>query len=115
MGRVQALNNVVSDLRRLADSLKAAADIIDQNGPAPEGTAVKEETGLPEAPDPAREARPAAKALTLEQVRAVLAEKSRQGFTAEVRALLEKYGAPKLSRIDPANYAALLADAEALQ
>ena len=49
---------------------------------------------------------------TLEAVRAVLAEKSRTGHTAEVRSLLEKYGATKLSQIDPTNYKALLADAE---
>ncbi len=52
--------------------------------------------------------------LTLETVRAVLADKSRNGHTAEVRSLLQKYGASKLSEIDPANYKALLADAEVL-
>ena len=52
--------------------------------------------------------------LTLEQVRAVLADKSRMGFTAEIRTLLQKYGAAKLSGIDPANYKALVADAEVL-
>jgi len=50
----------------------------------------------------------------LEQVRAVLADKSQDGFTAEVRALLEKHGAKRLSEIDPANYQALLSDTEAL-
>jgi len=44
-----------------------------------------------------------------------LAEKSHDGFTAEVRALLEKYGASKLSQIDPSKYADLLAEAEALK
>ena len=57
---------------------------------------------------------PAEPALTLEQVRAVLADKSRQGHTAEIRSLLQKYGAAKLSQIDPAHYKALLADAEVL-
>lgn len=52
--------------------------------------------------------------LTLEQVRAVLADKSRQGHTAEIRALLQKYGASKLSQIDPTHYKALLAEAEVL-
>ena len=52
--------------------------------------------------------------LTLEQVRAVLADKSRQGHTAEIRALLRKYGADKLSGIDPSQYPALMADAEVL-
>ena len=50
----------------------------------------------------------------LEQVRAVLAEKSRAGYTADVRELLQKYGASKLSQVDPANYEALLSDAEVI-
>ena len=54
------------------------------------------------------------KPLTLEAVRAVLADKSRNGHTANIRALLEKHGAARLSEIDPDKYAALLADAEAL-
>ena len=57
---------------------------------------------------------PAEPQLTLEQVRAILAHKSRMGFTAEIRALLQKYGAAKLSGIDPAHYKALVADAEVL-
>jgi uncharacterized coiled-coil protein SlyX len=56
----------------------------------------------------------AEQALTLEEVRAVLAEKSRAGHTAKIRSLLQKYGADKLSKIDPSNYKALLADAEVL-
>lgn len=57
---------------------------------------------------------PSEPALTLEQVRAVLADKSRKGHTAEIRALLQKYGASKLSGIDPVHYRALLADVEVL-
>ena len=52
--------------------------------------------------------------LKLYDVRAVLAEKSRAGHTAEVRALLKKYGAAKLSAVDPASYEALLKDAEVI-
>ena len=64
----------------------------------------------------ATEKAPAAEpALKLEDVRAVLAEKSRKGHTAEIRSLLLKYGADKLSQLDPANYGALLADAEVLK
>ena len=39
--------------------------------------------------------------LKLEDVRAVLADMSRKGHTAEIRALLQKYGAAKLSGVDP--------------
>lgn len=51
---------------------------------------------------------------TLEQVRAVLAEKSRAGHTATIRELLQKYGAAKLSLVDPQHYEALLKDVEGL-
>lgn len=59
--------------------------------------------------------KPQTKQITLEEVRAVLAEKSQDGFTSEVRGLLEKYGAKRLSEIDPSNYKALKEDAEELQ
>ena len=51
---------------------------------------------------------------TLEQVRAVLADKSRRGYTAEVKALLRQHGADKLSEIAPSEYEALLTEVEAL-
>ena len=51
---------------------------------------------------------------TLEQVRAVLAEKSRAGHTAAIRELLRKYGAEKLSLVDPKHYETLLKDVEGL-
>lgn len=53
-------------------------------------------------------------ALTLEEVRTVLAEKSRNGFTKEIKELLKKYGVSKLSEVDPKNYEALLKDTEEL-
>ena len=65
--------------------------------------------------DATKKAPAAEPALKLEDVRAVLAEKSRKGHTAEIRSLLQKYGADKLSQLDPANYRALLADAEVLK
>lgn len=104
MSKTKLLLELVGNLRSLADSIQAVAETIAGNEPA-----------QAEQSAPVKEAKPAAKAVTLEQVRATLADKSQQGFTAEIRGLLEKYGAPKLSQIDPANYAALLADAEALK
>lgn len=54
------------------------------------------------------------KQLTLEEVRAVCAEKSRAGFTAEVKSIITKHGADKLSAIKPEEYAAVLAEVEVL-
>lgn len=120
MGKVKLLLDVIADMRSLADSLQAVADAMTQTEPAdapdentgekpkkPGGKkAAKETDALPPSPEE--------KPLTLEEVRMVLAEKSRAGHTAEVRALLVKHGAEKLSDIDPAKYPALLADAEVL-
>lgn len=50
---------------------------------------------------------------TYEEVRAVLAEKSRVGFRSEVKALLTAHGVKQLSEItDPAIFAEILAEAE---
>ena len=59
-------------------------------------------------------AQPKPKPVTLAQVRAVLAEKSRCGHTAQVRELLQKHGAAKLSAIDSAEFESLLSEAAAI-
>ena len=61
---------------------------------------------------PAETIAPQEESLTIEDVRRVLAQKSREGFTAEIRTLLEKHGADRLSNIAPEHYAALLKEAE---
>ena len=126
MSRIKLLLDVVQDIRSLADSLQAVAEAMMQNEPeqtdapaedSPDPKAEKKNTGKKAAKPAAKaepESEPEEKALTLEEVRAVLAEKSRAGRTAEVKALLLKHGADKLSDIDPAQYPALLADAEVL-
>ena len=50
--------------------------------------------------------------VTIEMIRAVLAEKSQAGLTAEVKTLLETFGANKLSAVNAEDYAALLAAAK---
>ena len=55
-----------------------------------------------------------AKEWSLEEVRMVLADKSRAGHTEEVKALISKYGADRLSDIKPADFAALMEEAEVI-
>ena len=107
MNKIKLLINLAHDLRSLAGSVQAFADVMEDKE--------TDEMAQPEMPVSAKESEPSVKAVTLEQVRSVLANKSQQGFTSDVRTLLEKYGAPKLSQINPANYAALMADAEKLK
>ena len=104
MSRIKLLLDVIEDIRSLADSLQAVATALCQSDP--------EDAAAP-APAPAP-ADPPPKAITLEEVRAVLAERSHDGYTDQVRGLLQKYGAEKLSGVDPKHYAALMKDAEVL-
>ncbi|WP_275443697.1 rRNA biogenesis protein rrp5 [Petralouisia muris] len=101
MGKVKLLPDVIGDLRSLADGLQAIADAVADNSVAEaEMTTTKEpeETGKAgrngktaknTAKKDAKAAKqePEEKPLTLEEVRAVLAEKSRSGHTEEVREL----------------------------
>ena len=54
------------------------------------------------------------KKITIEQVRAVMSAKSDEGKTAQVKALLMKYDAGKLSGVKPEGYADLLQEVGAL-
>ena len=54
------------------------------------------------------------KKLSLEDVRRVAADKARQGHTDEVRQLIQKFGADKLSGVDATKYPALMEELEAM-
>ena len=71
---------------------------------------VDEEDGKVEKP----RAEPSKK-IGLEDVRAVLAKLSQHGKTAEVKNLITKYGATKLSDVDEGKYKDLLKDAEEIK
>lgn len=51
------------------------------------------------------------KKISISEIRKVLAEKCAMGYKDDVRSLLEKYGAEKLSDVDREQYPELLADA----
>ena len=55
---------------------------------------------------------PSPKPPSLEEVRAILAGKSRNGASTPIKELLGKYGAERLSEVSPDDYIALLKDAE---
>nr|WP_308625785.1 hypothetical protein [uncultured Eisenbergiella sp.] len=52
--------------------------------------------------------------VAVEDIRAVLAEKSQEGKSKEIKELLGKYGAAKLSAVEEKDYPALLAEAKVL-
>ena len=99
MSKMSEMAATIEELRSAATAINEAANWLAE--------AFSSDKSAKEAPD-------SEPALKLEAVRAVLAERSRKGHTAQIRSLLQKYGANKLSEIDPANYKALLDDVEVL-
>ena len=51
---------------------------------------------------------------TLEGIRALMAQKTQEGKSKEIKELLQKYGAAKLSAVKPENYPALMQEAQVL-
>ena len=103
MSKMSDMAMTIEELRTAAAAITDAANYLAQLFSGEETDNQPETPALVQKP-----------ALTLEQVRAVLSEKSRAGYTAKVRELLQKYGASKLSQVDPSNYEALLRDAEVI-
>ena len=112
MSKVSELSMLVDELKKCGETLvrisEELADLFSSGKDAMQPvkkTAVKKKTNEePKAEVPEEK----------EDVRAVCADKSHKGYTAEVKAILTKHGAEKLSGINPAEYKALLAEVEVL-
>ncbi|CDG04262.1 hypothetical protein [Lactococcus lactis] len=104
MSKTKLLLDVIENLHGLADSLQIIADAMMQGEPQDSPvTKSPEETKEQPKPD-----------VTLEEVRAVLARKSQEGFTAQVKSIIERFGATKLSEIDSKDFEEVLLAAEEL-
>ncbi|MCD7752236.1 MAG: hypothetical protein LUI10_10950 [Lachnospiraceae bacterium] len=95
------MSEIYKTLAEGYEKLAAAYRTLAEGDPATEATPDKQEA---RAPVP----------ISIEEVRAVLASKTQAGKRKEVKSLLLKYDSGKLSAVKPEDYAALLADAEAL-
>ena len=100
MSKMSELDAVVTELRKCGETLIGVSETL------------RELFGSDAEQTPVALPKPAVKVLTIEDVRPVLARKSIEGHN--VQALILKYGAKKLSEVDPAHYADLLHDAEVL-
>ena len=89
---------IKEDAENLASSIGVLLTALESDEELPKEEKVKQEEKIYE----------------IEDIRKILADKSRLGHTAKIRELLEKYGAKKLSEIDPSNYKNLVADVEKL-
>ena len=101
MAKMKELDLVLKELYTAANAITAAADSLQDFFSTPAETSAQESESAPPS-------------ITLEQVRAVLAEKSRNGHTDKIRELLKEFCADKLSDVDPECYEALLRKAEVL-
>lgn len=98
MSRIKLLMEIKEDAENLASSIGVLLTALESDEEVPKEEKVKQEE----------------KTYEIEDVRKILADKSRLGHTAKIRELLEKYGAKKLSEIEPSNYKGLVADVEKL-
>lgn len=104
MSAMNEISQVISGLRKTAqDLLDTAADL--------EG--MFSGTGAADAPVENLPAREVTK-VTMEMLRALLASKIAEGYKAEAKALLEKYGIRKLSDMEPAMYEDAYLSAQAI-
>ena len=118
MAKDELLDNIQKFVlcgRAMLDAMEQIAEQFAQSGKLKVQSANEPADEAAAKPEPAKQAEEKAEApktATLEEVRGRLAEKSRSGFRAEVKALLSAHGVEKLSEItDPAELGTLLEEA----
>lgn len=115
----ESIGGIAKDLVSIAQKVEKISEAVEgfislfRDKPVPAVEKKDAVDGLPEKKEELAAAEPV-KEYSFTDVRTILAEKSRAGHTAEIRKLLLKHGADKLSGIKPEDYAALVAEAEAL-
>ena len=105
MSRMSELSQVLDEMVACGEGMIRAAN------------AIKEIfTAEPETEDPVREEpkKQESKTYTFAEVRKAFSAKSHEGYTEQVRALIAKYGAEKLSGVKEEDYPALMADLEVI-
>ncbi len=103
-----------SELLRIAEGFSIVAEGLWGLAKAEGGTkekAVKAQKA--EKPETVAEAQQESPA-TLEGIRALMAQKTQEGKSKEIKELLQKYGAAKLSAVKPEDYPALMQEAQVL-
>ncbi len=136
MSKIKLALDIVSDLKALAESIETLVHAMETN----DSNSINEASPKNEVTDePVKETKKIAKAkpasepvndeseveevsektpdeaivqkqTTLEEVRAAMADKSRDGHREAVKAIITKYGANNLSSLDPKHYAVALSE-----
>lgn len=107
MSKMKLLKQIVDDLKNLSSSLDELYQAMEHSDVTTDGTPPMEHQNQKEScTDTA--------IVTLEEVRAVLADKSRLGFTKDIKNFIIELGVTKLSEVKPQDYRILLKKAEGL-
>ena len=108
-GALEIILTAVKDLKALFGSEAPTAPAI------PEKPAAKKQTKDAPAKEKESEPKPEpAKEYSFTDVRGIMAGLAGQGKKAEARALLQKFGAARLSEVKPEDYAALVQEAQVI-
>ena len=127
MSKMSNLSNVLDEMIQYGQGMIASAEELKRCGDglikvateikeafSTEETAKATKPAKKSADLPREETAPEEKTYSFTDVRGALAAKSKEGFKEEVKKLISKYGAEKLSDINPDDYAALMKDVEGL-
>ena len=109
MSKMSELSMVLQELEECGEKLVGISEeLAEIFSGSEEKEPVKKKEADAKEPEPVKE-------YTFTEVRTFLADKSRTGHTAEVKKILAAHGADKLSDLDKAEYAAVMAEAEVLE
>lgn len=117
MSKVSELSMVLQELKECGEKLVAVSEELAEifSGPDVKESEKKKASAKKKEPEAKPEQEEPKKEYTFTEVRTFLADKSRAGHTAEVKKILAAHGADKLSDLDKAEYAAVMAEAEVLE
>ncbi len=104
-----------SELLRIAEGFSIVAEGL--RGLAKAEGSTKDKVAVKEQKQDAAKTQPETqqeKPATLEGIRALMAQKTQEGKSKEIKELLQKYGAAKLSAVKPEDYPALMQEAQVL-
>ena len=96
MEKNKIIQNIIDDLNSITDNLETLGKMLNESADLEETKQKKNTKEIEQ------------RQLTLEEVRVAMAEKNREGHREEVKAILVKYGANKLTALDPEHYVEVL-------
>ena len=113
---LQLLDNIIEcgeNMAKLGRALKSALPEMNDAEPKKPLKNEAEETAAPAAVT--QETAEPEKTYTFADVRKAFSAKSHAGYTAQVKELISKYGASRLSDVKESDYPALMADLEVIE